>query len=247
VLLVYVILSPAYGMQQYTADLVNHRDGAQHVIAPRSINGGWYSPPVRLQTMARVRGTGLQTGSLRLDALHEVYRAVRATEPTLVHFTARICGTLRCCCCCAAPVSNRTRFTTPTRTQRKLRRLLYAWNAAVLRCADHILVHGQVYRQRLIRQGCSPARVTYAPLLHLFTSYAAEQRLRARTQPPAPDDPPFALFFGRLEAYKGLSMLVEALAACPPPAPSSPARATWGRLGLAALPGLSQNTRISRI
>ena len=49
-------------------------------------------------------------------------------------------------------------------------RLLYVWNNSIVREAGQILVHGQLYRDRLIAQGVPADRVTYTPLLHLFTS-----------------------------------------------------------------------------
>jgi glycosyltransferase involved in cell wall biosynthesis len=97
-------------------------------------------------------------------------------------------------------------------------RLLYAWNNLVVRLATHILVHGQVYRTRLIQQGVPPERITCIPLLHLFLSYDNMQRLQLREntsmtsdQADAQSDLPFALFFARIEAYKGVDILIEAV------------------------------------
>jgi glycosyltransferase involved in cell wall biosynthesis len=49
----------------------------------------------------------------------------------------------------------------------------------------------------------------YTPLLHLFTSYTASQELR--TESPNQEDRSYALFFARLEAYKGIDILIEAM------------------------------------
>ena len=87
--------------------------------------------------------------------------------------------------------------------------LLYLWNNSILRAANHILVHGQVYRERLLQQGLTAQQVSYAPLLHLFLSYEAEAALR-RT-PPAVNTESFALFFARIEAYKGVDTLLDAM------------------------------------
>ena len=94
-------------------------------------------------------------------------------------------------------------------------RLLYVWNNSIKRLADHILVHSQAYRARLIAQGFAADRVTYAPLLHLFMGYESEQALQNRL-PHLPTNPtecqaPFALFFARLESYKGIDVLMAAL------------------------------------
>jgi glycosyltransferase involved in cell wall biosynthesis len=88
-------------------------------------------------------------------------------------------------------------------------RLLYIWNNSILRWADHILVHGQLYRERLMQRGLLETQVSWTPLLHLFLSYEKEAALR-KTQPVVTREP-FALFFARIEAYKGLDTLFEAM------------------------------------
>ncbi|MBN1400389.1 MAG: glycosyltransferase family 4 protein, partial [Anaerolineae bacterium] len=82
------------------------------------------------------------------------------------------------------------------------------WNRRILQAADHILIHGQIYKERLVGMGYHPERVTYAPLLHLFLAhrYWAEQGVLAQNV----EREPFALFFGRLEAYKGIDRLISA-------------------------------------
>jgi glycosyltransferase involved in cell wall biosynthesis len=87
--------------------------------------------------------------------------------------------------------------------------LLYLWNNSILRWADHILVHGQVYREQLVQRRLRETQVSYTPLLHLFLSYEAEAALR-QTQPAATREP-FVLFFARIEAYKGIDTLFEAM------------------------------------
>jgi glycosyltransferase involved in cell wall biosynthesis len=87
-------------------------------------------------------------------------------------------------------------------------KLLYLWNGWVRRGADHLLVHGQCYRNELVAQGMPPRRVTCTPLTHLFVGHA----LGCALSQSLPDIryEPWALFFARLEAYKGLDVLVEA-------------------------------------
>jgi hypothetical protein len=46
--------------------------------------------------------------------------------------------------------------------------LVSLWNRRVIQIADHILVHSQIYHQRLLRMGVSRDHVTSTPLLHLF-------------------------------------------------------------------------------
>jgi glycosyltransferase involved in cell wall biosynthesis len=97
-------------------------------------------------------------------------------------------------------------------------RLLHVWNNLVVSLATHILVHGQVYQARLIHRGVPPDKITCIPLLHLFLSYENTQRLklpenasRALERSDVNSAAPFALFFARIEAYKGVGILIEAM------------------------------------
>jgi glycosyltransferase involved in cell wall biosynthesis len=57
--------------------------------------------------------------------------------------------------------------------------------------------------------------VTHTPLVHLFVSYEAEemiqQQLNAQPSIASADSTPYALFFARLEAYKGIDVLIDAM------------------------------------
>jgi glycosyltransferase involved in cell wall biosynthesis len=88
--------------------------------------------------------------------------------------------------------------------------LLHLWNRQIIRRADHILVHGECYRERLLAMGLPPERVTHTPLLHLFlgqTWLAGAAHLADQVSYE-----PWALFFGRLERYKGIDYLITASA-----------------------------------
>jgi alpha-maltose-1-phosphate synthase len=88
--------------------------------------------------------------------------------------------------------------------------LIRLWNRLIVRSVDRLLVHGQIYRQRLLAMGVAPERVVATPLLHLFLSYAQ----RDAPVGPGPQEAagePWALFFGRLERYKGVATLLEAV------------------------------------
>jgi len=78
----------------------------------------------------------------------------------------------------------------------------------VLRNAEHILVHGQCYRERLLERGMVSNSVTYLPLLHLFLGAAWMEHLDRLADGVAYD--PYVLFFGRIEPYKGVADLVAA-------------------------------------
>ena len=88
--------------------------------------------------------------------------------------------------------------------------LLHLWNREVLRLADHILIHGARYRDRLLRMGLPAGRITCTPLLHLFLGYTwlgQVEDLAATVR-----HEPAALCFGRLERYKGIDYLLTAWA-----------------------------------
>jgi glycosyltransferase involved in cell wall biosynthesis len=87
-------------------------------------------------------------------------------------------------------------------------RLLYGWNWAITRWADHIVVHGEAYRQRLIDAGRDPDRVTCTFLTHLFVGYHSERELKQEELAVAYE--PMILFFGRQERYKGVDILLDA-------------------------------------
>jgi glycosyltransferase involved in cell wall biosynthesis len=216
----YVILSPTFGMHQYTADLANRfadlkNQGRQSahatVITPRQIPADRYAPSVDVQSIAAVTGTGLKRSNLNPAAFQKVYRAILASQPDVVHFTGPhiwnpiLLYRLRRV---GIPTIHTIHDVDP-HSGTGYGRLLYVWNNSIVRGAGQILVHGQVYRDRLIARGTPADRVVYAPLLHLFTSYEMEQRLRS--VPPQINAEGYALFFARLEAYKGVDILIAAM------------------------------------
>jgi glycosyltransferase involved in cell wall biosynthesis len=82
--------------------------------------------------------------------------------------------------------------------------------AALLREADHLIVHTRQGRAALLRLGCAPERISVVPHGPL--------RLRTPPAPPRPRSDPRWTFvlFGKLQAYKGVDVLVEALASLDP-------------------------------
>jgi len=107
--------------------------------------------------------------------------------------------------------------------------LIGLWNRLIIASGATILVHGRCWRDELIRRGVPASRVVYTPLLHGFWSAATDpdQPSTRPTSsffhlqssiPPSPEQSSIfnlqssivALFFGRIEPYKGAEVLVEA-------------------------------------
>jgi len=216
----YVVLSPTFGMQQYAADLANGRaldaDTQVEVVTVRMAKLDRFSPKVNVQAVANVRGTGLKAGNFSPTGWLKAYRAIVNSRPDVVHFTGpHLWNPLLMVALRRAglPIVHTLHDLDP-HSGAGYGKLLYAWNNSIKRLADQLLVHGQVYRARLIADGLKADRVTCVPLLHLFVNQANEAQLRDQfvaKLPAADATAPFTLFFARLEAYKGVGVLLEAL------------------------------------
>jgi alpha-maltose-1-phosphate synthase len=212
-------------MNQYTADLANCEGlptepgkAALQVcaITSRAAQPDRFGPQVDWQPVIDVQGTGLKPGNFNPVALRKVYRAIIQSKPDVVHFTGpHIWNPILLWLMRRAKIPTiHTIHDLDPHSGSSYGRLLYVWNDSIKRLADHILVHSQAYRTRLIAQGLAADRVTYAPLLHLFMGYESEQALQSQSHVlanHADDQTPFALFFARLEPYKGVDVLLAAL------------------------------------
>jgi alpha-maltose-1-phosphate synthase len=211
----YVCLSPTFGMHQYTAGLANEQAGRVTVLGPCSLPCDRFAPQVTVRAEVDVWRTGLHPTNFRLDRLHGVYQKIVAERPDVVHFTSpHLWNPLLLCALRRAGIPTvHTLHDLDPHSGTSCGRLRYAWHDLVVRWADHLLVHGQVYRNRLLARGVTADRITTAPLLHLFVSYENEQRLinSAFSTLREYSAIPFVLFFARLERYKGVDVLVEAL------------------------------------
>jgi glycosyltransferase involved in cell wall biosynthesis len=241
--LIYLLLSPTFGMHQYTADLANRlaaEPGMEvHLVTTAFLPRDRYSPAVRIHTPIATRGTGFSTEGLDLPALRRVLRAIdqiaegrgpegrpkhRQDDHELRHPPP---DTLTPDTCIHLPAVHLWNLALVPALRRRGYRVIHTlhdldphvgvrfgplirlWNRLIVRWADRLLVHGQVYRQRLLAMGVAPERVVAVPLLHGFLSYA-HSGLPAALADQAVACEPWALFFGRLERYKGVGTLLEA-------------------------------------
>jgi len=224
--LCYVLLSPTWGMHQYTADLANQMAAAGHgvhLVTTRRAPRDRYAPEVVFHTPVNTRDRGFSPHGLCATpgAVRRALAAIRQVAPDVVHITGAHLGNpwlLRALRRQGLPTVHTLHDLHP-HAGSTYGRLLYGWNAWVRREAGHLLVHGGRYREELlaaspksgrgaVATGLTPSQVTNTLLTHLFVSYARQVALELA--PPDVSYEPWALFIGRLEAYKGLDVLVEA-------------------------------------
>jgi glycosyltransferase involved in cell wall biosynthesis len=211
----YLLLSPTWGMHQYTADLANRLAQAGHevhLVTTRRVPRDRYAPAVTIHTPVDTRDTGFSFEAIRHSSfvVRHALSALRQVDPDLVHVTGPHLWNpllLRALRRDGVPAVHTLHDLHP-HPGAAYGRLLYGWNGWVRREAAHLLVHGQRFRDELLARGVDPGRVSCTPLTHLFVGHQHEGALRR--SPPAVEYGPWALFFGRLEAYKGLDVLVEA-------------------------------------
>jgi len=159
-------------------------------------------------TPAATHNTGIELHTLRLGEMRGVAQAVQKTAADVVHFTGPHLWNpwlVRRLQQAGMPVVHTIHDLEP---HSGTSRLLHLWNDLIIRRADHLLVHGEIYRQRLLAQGLPEERVTSTPLTHLFVG--AEMRAALGEATPAVTYDPLVLFFGRLETYKGVGDLLTA-------------------------------------
>lgn len=217
--LCYVLLSPTFGMHQYTSDIANRMAQVGpvdsfdvHLVTTTRVPRDRYVPAVAIHTPVETTGTGFSREALRVGAMRDLRAAICDLDPDVVHFGGPHMWNvplLRALSAQGIPVIHTLHDLDPHRGS-GYGALLHVWNRLVIRSADHILVHGQTYRQRLLDMGVPPERVTWTPLLHLFlggTLLEMTSDLAASVEYE-----PWALFFGRLIPYKGLDYLLTACA-----------------------------------
>lgn len=219
--LIYLLLSPTFGMHQYTADLANRlaaEPGMEvHLVTTTILPRDRYSPAVRIHTPVVTHSTGFAREGLNPAALRRTLQTIDQIapplplSPSLLHLTGVHLWNLA-----LLPALRRrgyrvihTLHDLDPHAGVRFPALIRLWNRLIVRGADRLLVHGEIYRRRLLAQGLPPARVVALPLLHGFLSHAASG-LPAALDDQAVSWEPWALFFGRLERYKGVATLLEA-------------------------------------
>ena len=215
----YVLLSASPGMHDYTADLVEVMTGAGHevhLVTTTHVPRDRYGPALKIHTPVATRRAGPWPELLRPRALHD--RRALCTliadelRPDVVHLTGPhpwnvpLMHALRRQ---GLPVVHSLHLLKPDRGP-AYNLALWLWNRRVIRAADHILVHGAAYRQRLQAWGLPGERVTWIPPFRLFVGQGLRKSDAAPPQPVAYE--PWALYLGPLERRRGLENLITACA-----------------------------------
>jgi starch synthase len=221
----YVLLSPTFGMHQYTADLANRMASAGHdvhLVTSVRYPRDRYLSAVTVHTPVDTRNTGFSRDALRISGVRDTQAEIGALFPDLVHFTGphvwnvSLLWLLRQ----ANIPSVHTLHDLDPHSGTSYGRLLHLWNRRIIDQTDHLLVHGARYREQLLSKGVQWERVTFTPLLHLFLGEAwleGADYLTSRVRYE-----PWALFFGRMEHYKGVDYLITASAMLNGPSGNGP-------------------------
>lgn len=186
------------------------RDSDRQEIAAEHIELSFYGRSDRLRLPAGVRA--LAKGLSHVAGLVRLVRRASRGDADVVHFQWAVVPWLdvlamlllrRWC-----PVLLTAHDTTPFNGERPTAWQAFAFDAP-LRCADRVIVHTRSARAELLRRGVPSERlalIPHGPLrLHAEPSEGARQRDGRWT----------LVLFGELKRYKGLDVLVEALAQLP--------------------------------
>ena len=210
--LVYALPSASFGMHQYTADLAN-RAAEIHdtfLCTTKRYPADRYSPRVTVVTPIDHGTTGFSTEGIRIREVYKFQKSIRQLNPDIIHLTGPHLWNpyfIQVFRRKGIPVIHTIHDMDP-HLGMKYSSLLPLWNKTIYRSASHLVVHGNIYRDRMINAGFSKDRVTAIPLLHLFLRYKAQSEISDNG--PEVNYGTFFLFFGRFERYKGIDILVKA-------------------------------------
>ncbi len=202
-------------MHQYTADLANRMAQAGyevHLVTTVRYPGDRYLPAVTVHTPVNTRNTGFSPDGLCFSRIRDIHAAIRLLKPDLVHITGPHLWNVPLLWWLhrvGIPVIHTLHDLDP-HSGTSYGRLLHGWNWLVIHLADHILVHGVCYLDRLLALGVPPVQVTHLPLLFLFLGHTWLETVEDLASQVRYE--PWALFFGRLERYKGVDHLITACA-----------------------------------
>ena len=240
--LVYVLLSPTFGMHQYTADLARQAAAAGyavHVVTTASLPRDRYDAPTALHTPVAHRTTGFGGEGVRAAGLGALWRQIVNLRPAVVHFTGvHLWNPILLAALRARGIATaHTLHDLDPHPDVRVGALIRLWNRLVCGVAGRLVVHAERYRRRLAATR-DAAHLHCWPLLHTFLGAAAEATLAAA--PPPRTWEPWLLFFGRIEAYKGVDVLLAAAATlhrdAGPAAAAQPTVVLAGRGASRALP-----------
>ncbi len=205
-------------MHQYTADLANRMAASGHdvsLITTSLLPRDRYAPNVHIDTPVSTSNSGLSLESININQYKSVAQTIADQQPNVVHFTGPHIwnpGLLKRVQQKGIPVVHTIHDLDPHKGT-KMGLMLYLWNRSIIRMANITLVHGQGYSSRLLEDGYPRSRIVHIPLLHMFLSYEIQATLDGRCKDELDVSyEPFALFFGRLEPYKGIEFLLTAFA-----------------------------------
>ncbi len=217
------------------------RPGDAHEIEPRYVDAFFYkkvdSLPIAKPVRALAKGLAHAVGLVRLvllvarskpDAVHFQWAVVPALDSIAMLAIRRVC-----------PVILTVHDTTPFNGD-KMGALQRVGLDAVMSLASRLIVHTRSGHDALVKQGIPPHKLAVVPHGPLRLRVAAERK-------PAQADAPFTfVLFGELKPYKGIDLLIEAVARLPaelrrqarfvvagrPRMDLAPARARIAELGL---------------
>jgi glycosyltransferase involved in cell wall biosynthesis len=134
----------------------------------------------------------------RPDIVHFQWSALPAVDIVLIRYLRRSVGPVVLTVHDMAPFNN-----APTSALQRI------GSTGILREFDHLIVHSESSRGLLSSRGLPAERISVVPhgLLNVMP---------ARTDPAVPDAPLTMLMFGRVKAYKGVDVMIEAIGRLPP-------------------------------